>query len=138
MGFVIDTSALVALERAGGTWLEQIPIEAQVEEAVLPAIVYAELVSGVQLADSAARAAFRRARVDALVARLPIVDFGREIADRWGELFAVLSRTGSRIPSNDLAVAATAIHLGYAVVVGPRGDAHFRRVPGLPVLTISS
>lgn len=137
MGLVIDTSALVALERAGRSWAEQIPMETQTEEAVLPAIVYAELVSGVHLADSAPRTALRRARVDALIARLPVIDFGREIADRWGELFAVLSRTGSLIPSNDLAVAATAIHLGFTVVCGPRGDSHFRRVPSLAVLTLS-
>ena len=32
------------------------------------------------------------------------------------------------IPSNDLAVAATAQHLGFGVLVGPLDEHHFRRV----------
>ena len=46
--------------------------------------------------------------VEALLMRVPIVDFGPEIAERWADLFALLSREGRLIPANDLAVAATA------------------------------
>jgi predicted nucleic acid-binding protein len=35
------------------------------------------------------------------------------------------------IPSNDLAVAATALHLDFGVLVGPKDERHFRRVPQL-------
>jgi predicted nucleic acid-binding protein len=59
------------------------------------------------------------------------VDFTRETAARWADLFATLSRAGTMIPSNDLAVAATALQLGFAVLVGPKDERHFRRVPGL-------
>jgi predicted nucleic acid-binding protein len=38
------------------------------------------------------------------------------------------------IPANDLAVAATALHLEYGVLVGPEDEAHFRRVDGLRVV----
>ena len=38
---------------------------------------------------------------------------------------------GRLIPSNDLAVAATAVHLGFGVVIGPREEKHFRRIEGL-------
>ena len=54
-------------------------------------------------------------------------------AERWAELFATLSRRGRLIPANDLAVAATALHLGFGVLVGPQDEAHFRSVPGLRV-----
>ena len=47
------------------------------------------------------------------------------------ELFATLRRDGSLIPSNDLSVAATALHLGFGVLVGPAGERHYRQVPGL-------
>ncbi|MBI4704286.1 MAG: PIN domain-containing protein [Deltaproteobacteria bacterium] len=130
MGLVIDTSALVALERAGAGWEDRLAGLAE-ERAVVPAIVYAELLVGVHLAGSEPRAANRRARIDALVSRCPVVEFGREIAERWAELFAVLSREGSMIPANDLAVAATALHLDFAVLVGPQNEAHYRRVPSL-------
>ena len=84
-----------------------------------------------------ARAASRRAKIDALVARVPIVEFDSELAERWADLFATLTQQGRLIPSNDLAVAATAIHLGFGVLVGPRDEAHFRTVPGLRVETVT-
>ena len=132
MGLVIDTSVLVALERASrprNAALQSLGAE----PAALPAIVCAELLVGVRLARSAALAVSRRAKIHALVARVPVVDFGLSIAERWADLFGTLSRRGRLIPANDLAVAATALHLGYGVVVGPLGEAHFRTVPGLRV-----
>ena len=51
------------------------------EPVVLPAVVYAELLVGVKLARSAARAASRRRKIDALAARVPIVDFGPPVAE---------------------------------------------------------
>lgn len=86
-----------------------------------------------QLADTAARAAARQARVDALVARVPLVALTPPIAVRWAELFAMLRRSGRTIPSNDLTVAATAVELGFAVAVGSADGGHFRHVPGLAV-----
>ena len=136
MGIVIDTSALVALERAGSAWA--LPQSLAGTDAALPAIVLAELVSGVHLADTPVRAASRRAKVSALVSRVPVVEFGAVIAERWGELFAVLDRAGTPIPSNDLAVAATADSLGFDVLVGPAGEEHFRRVPELRVEVLES
>jgi len=129
---VIDTSALAEVERSETDW-EEILARLGVEPVVIPAIVYAELWSGVQLATDPGRAASRRAKISALVARVPIVVFGRDMAERWAELFAALRRRGELIPANDLAVAATAIHLGFGVAVGRRDEAHFRRVPNLRV-----
>ena len=132
MGLILDTSALVALERAGR------PLTAALENepAALPAIVLAELLAGVRLATSRRRAAQRRAKVDALVAVTPVVDFDAEIAERWAELFVILEHTGTRIPANDLAVAASALHLRFGVLVGPADEQYFRRVPGLRVAVL--
>jgi len=127
---VIDTSALVAIERAGDAWEASLGALGA-EPAVIPAVVYAELLVGVRLAGSPDRASNRQARIEALVARFPVVDFTRETASRWAELFATLSRAGTPIPSNDLAVAATALQLGFAVLVGPKDERHYRRVLGL-------
>ncbi len=135
MGLVIDTSALIAVERAGEDWQTALGPRGE-EEAVIPAIVCAELLVGVRLADTPTRAATRRARIDALLTRLPVVDFTRETADRWADLFATLHRAGTPIPANDLAVAATAIQLGFGVLLGPRDERHFRRVPGLRCETV--
>jgi len=62
-----------------------------------------------------------------------VVEFGAEIAESWADHFAARERRGSRIPANDLAVAATATYLGYAILVGPDDEEHFRRVEGLEV-----
>jgi predicted nucleic acid-binding protein len=137
---VIDTSALVAAERASTTWEMALSALGN-EPAVLPAIVCAELLTGVRLAETPARAMSRQAKIDDLLTDVLVVDFGLSIAERWADLFATLSRQGRLIPANDLAVAATAIHLGFGVVVGPRGpgvgdsqdEFHFRSVPGLRV-----
>lgn len=132
MGLVIDTSALVALEREGVAWDHQLAKIGD-EPVALPAIVYAELLAGVALAETPDRAAGRRAKIDALAARVPLAAFATSTAERWAEVFAVLHRSGSLIPANDLAVAATARELGFGVLVGPRDEAHFRRVPDLRI-----
>ena len=62
MGLVIDTSALVAVERAGASW--EGALGALGDEAVaVPAIVYAELLVGADLAQDVARAGARRTRI---------------------------------------------------------------------------
>ena len=131
MGLVIDTSALVALERAEN-WSAGIPNE----PAAVPAIVYAELLVGVKMADSRWRADARREKIDALLATVPVVDFGPAEAERWANLYAQLSRTGQLIPANDLVVAATALERGFGVLVGPDDEAHFRRVPNLRLIVL--
>jgi predicted nucleic acid-binding protein len=132
LGLVIDTSALVALERISGPWEGALATVAD-EPAVVPAIVYAELLVGVLLAGSPTRVASRRAKIHALLSSAPVVDFTEEVAEHWARLYAALSQAGEFIPSKDLAVAATAAHLGFGVLVGPQDEAHFRRVPDLRV-----
>ena len=100
--------------------------------------MYAELLAGVRLADTPARAVSRRAKIEAPVSRVPVVEFGAGAAAQWAELFATLSRAGRLIPANDLVVAATARFLAFGVLVGPRDEAHFRTVPGLRVETLRS
>jgi predicted nucleic acid-binding protein len=130
VGLVLDTSALIAVERSKVS-LEQALGERAAEPAVIPAIVYAELQVGVLLADTETRTLGRRARIDAIVSRCPVVDFDRAVAERWAALFTELSRSGRLIPANDLAVAATARHLDYDLLIGPDGEEHFARVEGL-------
>ena len=141
MGLVIDTSALIAVERRAGktqgahAWAVLLK-GLSAEPVVLPAIVLAELLVGVSMADTAKRATARRARIEALAAHVPVVDFDAAIAEEWARLFAALSRHGRLIPANDLAVAATAKRLDYGVLVGPSDERHFKTVEGLRVETL--
>ncbi len=135
MGLVADTSAVVAIERGGdlGTTLADLGSE----PLVLPAIVYAELLAGVSVMRDPVRAAERRAKVATVAAAFPVIEFGRVFAERWAEIVGALRVSGTPIPSNDAQVAATALGLGFGVLVGPADEAHFRRVPGLRVHVLS-
>lgn len=137
MGLVIDTSALVELERDGAEWADRLDKLGD-EPVTLPAIVYAELLTGVALAGSAKRAAARRARIDALANAVGVLPFDEQVAAHWADLFGWLSKRGKMIPANDLAVAATARHLGFGVLVGTRDERHFRNVPKLAVRTLGA
>jgi predicted nucleic acid-binding protein len=135
VGLVIDTSALVDVEREGAEWLARLEGVGE-EEIALPAIVYAELMAGVALAGNTKRAGRRRARIDRFASAVGVIPFDESEAREWAALFAVLSARRHMIPSNDLAVASTARHLGFGVLVGASDERHFRQVPKLVVRTI--
>ncbi len=128
---MVDTSALVSLERAHAQW-DQLLEEHHAEVIAIPAAAFAELLVGVHLSRGR-RSQAKRASIEAFVERAALVPFGREIAERWAELFAALRGRGQLIPANDIAVAAMALHLGFHLIVGEEDEAHFRQVPGLGV-----
>ncbi|MFM8789235.1 MAG: PIN domain-containing protein [Chthoniobacterales bacterium] len=134
MGLVIDTSALIELERALASGAD-VATDAD-EPAVIPAIVWAEGVVGVNLAANQAAAQTRRQRLDIVRDKAPVVPFTAETAGRYASIFAQLHAGGRLIPANDIAVAATALELGFGVLVGRQDEAHFRRVKGLRVVTL--
>ncbi len=135
MGLILDTSALVALERSMAT---DHPLKLEKAETfVLPAIVWAEALIGVRLAADASRAARRLARLEAIRKVTGIEDFTPQVAEHYADIFAELTRKGRLIPQNDIAVAATARCLDFGVLVGPADEAHFREVPDLVVSVLA-
>lgn len=136
MAIVLDTSALVELERSLDR--EQPPASLGDETVVVPAIVWAEALIGARLAGSPQRAARRRAHLEAIRLRAEIEAFTPEIAEHYADIYAELSQTGALIPQNDIAVAATCRALGCSVVVGPNDAEHFRRVQSLDVRVLSA
>ena len=135
MGLVIDTSALIAWERGLGEIPSGLPLK---EPVTIPAIVWAEAMIGVLLADTPVRAAKRRRRMDSLRSAFGIQPFTVEAAEFYAEIHSILSRTGRMIPANDIAVAATARAIGFGVLVGPNDEAYFRTVPGLSVSVLDA
>ena len=131
MGLILDTSAIVAWERAIAAG-QPVSIDPD-EELALPAIVWAEALSGVRLANTAQRAAQRLARLEAIRKATDVEPFTATIAEHYADIFAELQQQGNLIPQNDIAVAATARSLNFVVLVGPKDEAHFRRVQGLEV-----
>jgi tRNA(fMet)-specific endonuclease VapC len=135
MGLVIDTSAIVELERGRARW-DGVLEKAGREPVFLPAIVWGELLAGVYLADSVSRALKRREKLDQLRQVVPVLPFTEETAEAWAELFAELQRAGTPIPANDLCVAATAKVEGHRILVSSRDEGHYRLVPGVEVMTL--
>lgn len=135
MGLILDTSAVIALER--GASLPATALERIADEPVwMPAIVWAEALIGVRLAGSAAKAARRRARLAEIRDITAIIDFDDHIAEHYADIFYECSKSGHPLPQNDIAVAATARARDAAVLVGPADESHFRRVKNLKVVVL--
>ena len=135
MGFVLDTSALIELERAldmGRT--ETLPWD---DEVVLPAVVWAEALIGVRMANTAVRASRRRAQLEAIRLQTGIEPFTAATAEHYADIYAELSAQGALIPQSDIAVAAVARELQFGILVGPADEAHFRRVQGVPINVVT-
>ncbi|MFP4351791.1 MAG: type II toxin-antitoxin system VapC family toxin [Puniceicoccaceae bacterium] len=131
MGLILDTSALITLERSG-PGPDRVSLDPE-ETYALPAIVWAEALVGVRLAADSSRAARRLARLEAIRRITGIETFSDVTAEHYGDIFSELCRNGTLIPQNDIAVAATARQLDFGVLVGSQDEAHFRKVSGLTV-----
>lgn len=135
MGLIIDTSALVALDRAATAPAASLERFAD-EPLWMPAIVWAEALIGVRMAGHAVRAAKRRARLAQIRDITTIIPFDDEIAEHYADIYYECAAGGRPLPQNDTAVAATARARDAAVLVGPAAEAHFRRVKKLHVVVL--
>lgn len=130
MGLILDTSVLIAAERARLDLPRFFAAHAE-EPFALAAMTASELLHGVERAEPGHRRRERGAFVEAALAQLELVDFDLPIARRHASLWAELERLGRRIGPHDLQIAATALHLNYGLVT--LNPAEFRQVPGLRV-----
>lgn len=136
MGLILDTSALVEIEKGLATGrLAGLPTE---EQVILPVIVWAEALVGVRMAGTPERAARRRGHLEVIRRHATMQCFTPEISEHYADIFAELTRAGRRIPQNDLAIAATARFLKMGVLVGAEDERHFRFVDGLEVRVIAA
>lgn len=100
------------------------------ESILVPAIVLGELYAGFAMG-------LQRDKNHALLSEFleqpgcRVVEIGREVAERYGEIVRVLRNQGTPIPTNDIWIAAVTIHFGASLV---SNDERFKSVPLLPVL----
>ncbi len=134
MGVIIDTSLLIEAERHGSE-IDKF-IEKREEEIFgLSVISVAELLHGVQRADSTQRRLKRSAYVEKIIALFPIYVFEISIARIYAELWVDLSKRGIQIGAHDLIIGSTALSLGFSVATTNRR--HFDRIEGLKIETLS-
>jgi predicted nucleic acid-binding protein len=89
MGLVMDTSALIALERAKSLPITELPLD---EVLVIPAIVWAEAMLGVHLAASVTQATKRKNRLEQLKSQHQISPFTEQMAECYSAIYAELSQ----------------------------------------------
>lgn len=125
--YLLDTDTLSALVREPAGAVAR-RIEAVGEEAVATSVVVAgELRFGAVRSGSARLAA----RVETLLARLPVLPLDERVARAYADVRRALDVAGTPIGPNDLWIAAHAVAEDRTVVTG--NGREYRRVPGLGV-----
>lgn len=132
MGLVIDTNVFIAAERQNFNLASLADYE-HYGDAYIAAISVSELLAGVYLAKTPALRTRRSGFVEAVIARMPVLDFTEEIARACAGIYARFLHPRSKPSGNvhDLQIAATAVAHGFAVLTNNRDD--FKKVPGLVV-----
>jgi tRNA(fMet)-specific endonuclease VapC len=133
MGLVIDTCIFIAIERDKHTHPVDFSQWEKFGEAYISAVTVSELLIGVHSADTKARQIKRAAFVEAIIDRIPALDFTSEIARIHAQIVAQLSKKGQLIGAHDLIIGATALAQGYALLT--KNQKEFKRIPGLEVLS---
>jgi predicted nucleic acid-binding protein len=128
---LIDTDLLIDLEQ-GDAAVEGLLGE---EERAISVITVSELLHGVLRARGGARAR-RQAFVEHLLAGLQAIPITEPVARIHADIWSGLAERGEPIGAHDLWIAATAVAHGLAIAT--RNDSHFRRIPGLRVLTAAA
>jgi tRNA(fMet)-specific endonuclease VapC len=100
---ILDTRALISLERGGAEQVDVLPDDADV---AISAITASELLVGVELADDRYRER-RSELVEGAIERVEIIAFDLEVARHHASLLAHVRRVGQP-RAHDLQIAATA------------------------------
>lgn len=131
MGALIDSSVLIAVERAD-LRLDELLRDHADEEVAIAAITASELLHGIHRAGLPAHRARREAYVESILAAIPVVSFDLVSARLHASLWAQLASRGVNIGAHDLLIGATALAVGYDVAT--RDKRSFPKIPGLKVV----
>lgn len=134
MGIVLDSTVLIAAERAGQnprSVIEDLLAKMGDTEATLSIITVVELANGIERANSAGRQIARARFLNELLNEIPAEPITIPIAYRAGKIDGSLQAQGLRIALGDLLIGTTALELGYAVAT--HNVRHFQLIPNLEV-----
>jgi tRNA(fMet)-specific endonuclease VapC len=130
---ILDSSILVAFER------RRFDLERLLTDQSPPAIAAvtaAELLIGVERADTPERRSRRESFVQNIFARVPIVPFDMAQARLYAVHSAELAKRGEIIGDRDLQIAVTALSLGHDLAT--LNAREFQRVTGLRLVDVSA
>ncbi len=128
MGVIFDSSEIISLERNRGM-VESLIAGREEEPFGISVITVAELLHGVERADTETRRLRRQAFVEKVIELLPIFQFDVAASRIYARIWASLIKRGFTVGAHDLIIAATAISLDYTVITSNRRD--FEKIEGL-------
>ena len=122
---ILDTNILIAYER--GT-MDRSSLDE--DELAIASISVAEYRLGIELADSAVRAAERARALASITAAVDILDYTQVTAAHHGRLLAHVCRSGTPRGAHDLIIAAHAAETG-RTILSRDARARFGSLPGV-------
>ena len=133
MGVIFDTSEIIAIERKGPE-IYRIVDGREDEQFGISVITVAELLHGVERADTHTRKIKRQAFVEKVIEFFPVFPMDIAVARTYARLWASLSLQGITVGSHDLIIAATALSMDYTIITANTRD--FRKIEGLKFETL--
>jgi tRNA(fMet)-specific endonuclease VapC len=128
MGVIFDSTEIISLERDRAQ--VQILVSGREDEPFgISVVTVAELLHGVERADTEARRLKRQSFVEKVLESFPIFPFDTTVARIYARIWASLAKKGLTVGVHDLIIAATAISLDYTVITANRRD--FEKIEGL-------
>lgn len=128
MGIIFDSTEIISLER-NRTTIDELIAGREDEPFGISVVTVAELLHGVERADTESRRLKRQAFVEKVIELFPVFPFDTSIARIYARIWASLVHKGYTIGAHDLMIAATAISLDYIVVTANRRD--FGKIEGV-------
>jgi tRNA(fMet)-specific endonuclease VapC len=133
MGVIFDTSEIIAIERKSHD-IYHIVEGREDEPFGISVITVAELLHGVERADTHARKIKRQAFVEKVIEFFPVFPFDVSVARTYAKLWASLASQGIAVGSHDLIIAATALSMDYMIITANTRD--FGKIEGLKLETL--
>jgi predicted nucleic acid-binding protein len=122
---ILDTNILIAYER--GT-MDRSSLDD--DELAIASISVAEYRVGIELADSAERAAERARALASITSAVDVLDYTQATAAHHGRLLAQVRRSGTPRGAHDLIIAAHAAQTG-RTILSRDARARFGSLPGV-------
>ncbi len=127
---ILDTNILIAYER--GT-IDRSALDD--DELAIASVSVAEYRAGIELADTASRAAERARALVAITSAVDVLDYTRATAAHHGRLLAHVRRSGSPRGAHDVIIAAHAAETG-RMILSRDAKARFGDLPGVSAIDV--
>lgn len=128
MGIIFDTIEIITMER-NRKEIEEIVLGREDEAFGISVVTVAELLHGVERADTDIRKINRQAFVEKVMEFFPIFAFDVTVARIYARIWATLAKKNMTVGAHDLIIAATAISLNYTVITSNIRD--YNKIEGL-------